>query len=124
MNGWASLSRQAAALCLLVATGLAVMLMAINYQIRDLEREIADLEKRIAADRQETRVLKAEFNFLTEPERLRRVSESVLGLVPLKPGQVHTFTTFESLGRDEDPLAQFLREEADVHAVFGPGGQR
>jgi len=122
MNGWASLSRQAAALCLLVATGLAVMLMTINYQIRDLEHEIAELEKRIAADQQETRVLKAEFNFLTEPERLRRVSENVLGLVPLKPQQVHTFTTFESLGRDEDPLARFLRGEADVHAVSGPGG--
>lgn len=123
MNGWASLSRQAAALCLLVATGLAVMLMAINYQIRHLEREVADLEKRIAADRQETRVLKAEFNFLTEPERLRRVSETVLGLVPVEPGQVHTFMTFESFGRDEDPLARYLRGEVDVHAVSGSGEQ-
>lgn len=124
MNGWASLSRQAAALCLLVATGLAVMLMAINYQIRDLEKEVAVLEGQIAADRQETRVLKAEFSFLTEPERLRHLSKNVLGLVPVEPSQIHTFTSFENFGINEDPLAGFLRNDADLHSVSAPEQQQ
>jgi cell division protein FtsL len=121
MTGWASLTRQAAVLCLVVATGLAVTLMAINYQTRDLEKQAAALEQQIAQDRQETRVLKAEFSFLTEPERLRRLSKDLLGLTPVEPTQVRTFANFDAFLDQDDSTEQFLRESVryDPNAVDG-----
>jgi cell division protein FtsL len=95
MSGWSSFMRQATMLCGLLAVALAVVLMAVKYQVQALEEELAHLNDRIAAERQTVRVLQAEFSLLTEPERLRRLATVHLGLVPVDPGQLATFGTLD-----------------------------
>lgn len=65
-----------------------------NYRTRALLRDIDRLSAEIAADRERLSVLRAEWAWLTRPERLRDLVElnfDRLGLLPLSPehfGQV------------------------------------
>jgi len=47
--------------------------------------KIADTTRQIAAEEQKVRVLRAERAYLTQPERLRRLSEDYLQMGPVKP---------------------------------------
>lgn len=49
--------------------------------------KIADTTRQIAAEEQRVRVLQAERAFLTQPERLKRLSTQYLGMAPVKPNR-------------------------------------
>jgi cell division protein FtsL len=95
MKSWSALMRQAAVLCGLLAVALGVVLMAVKYQVQALEEELAALNGQIARERQAIQVLKAEFSYLTEPDRLRRLASGHLGLAPIEPRQLATLATME-----------------------------
>jgi cell division protein FtsL len=95
MTAWSSFYRHATALCLLLAGALVVVLMAVKYQVQQLEHELSGLNTKIATEKQAVHVLQAEFNFLTEPDRLRRLASVHLSLVPIEPRQVQTFELFD-----------------------------
>lgn len=104
MTGSSTLLRQATALCALLAVALAVVLMAVKQQVRALEDELNGLHQRIAFERQSLQVLTAEFNFFTEPERLKRLAGVHLGLVPIEPRQLAGFAILDEPPPDE-PLS-------------------
>jgi hypothetical protein len=93
MNGWSSLVRQVTILCGVLALALAVCLMAIKQEVRRLEVELTQLHDKIAQEHQSIHVLRAEFSHFVEPDRLRRLAASHLGLVQLRPEQVGSFTS-------------------------------
>jgi cell division protein FtsL len=95
MSGWSIFVRQATALCLLLAVALAVILLTFTHRVQRLEEELGSLHTGIAAEQQKIHVLRAEFSFLAEPERLRRLASAHLGLVPVEPGQLATFATLD-----------------------------
>ncbi|MDS4012380.1 MAG: hypothetical protein RKK15_13380 [Defluviicoccus sp.] len=91
MSAWSNLMRQAAVLCGLLTVALAVVLMAIKYQVQAYEEELAHLNERIVQEKQTIQILKAEFSYRTEPDRLRGLATQHLGLVPIEPAQLATF---------------------------------
>ena len=91
MSAWSNLMRQAAVLCGLLTVALAVVLMAIKYQVQAYEEELAHLNDRIVQEKQTIQILKAEFSYRTEPDRLRGLATQYLGLVPIEPAQLATF---------------------------------
>jgi cell division protein FtsL len=97
MSGWSTFVRQATALCLLLAVALAVVLLTVTHRVQGLEEELGSLHTRITAEQQKIHVLRAEFSFLAEPERLRRLASAHLGLVPVEPGQLATFATLDEM---------------------------
>ena len=99
MIHWSNLGKQTTVLFLLLAVGLAMVLFSVKYQVQDLEDELAALNRAIAFERQSTHVLRAEFSYLTDPERLRRLSEQYLDLEPV---QSHQIGSFASLGDSPD----------------------
>jgi hypothetical protein len=62
-----------------------------------LEEELGSLRTSITAEQQKIHVLQAEFSFLAEPERLRRLAGAHLGLVPVEPGQLASFATLDEV---------------------------
>lgn len=96
MNRFAAFVRQTTVVCLLIAVGLAVVLLSIKHGVQQLEEDLATLRKGIAAEQETIRVLDAEFAFLTQPERLRRLATNHLGLVPVEPRQLLTFATLDN----------------------------
>lgn len=99
MIGWSTFVRQATALCLLLAIALAVTLLTVTHRVQGLEEELGGLRTGITAEEQKIHVLQAEFSFLTEPERLRRLASAHLGLAPIEPAQLVTLPTLDEVLR-------------------------
>lgn len=109
MNGWSSLVRHTTILFLLLAVGVALVLFSVKYQVQDLEEQLSRLNQEIDAEHQTVHVLRAEFSYLTNAERLRKLSDRHLDLVPVKPEQVATFASL--------PLTKFGEDGADREAA-------
>jgi cell division protein FtsL len=97
MSGWSTFVRQATALCLLLAVALAVVLLTVTHRVQGLEEELGSVRNEIAAERKKMHVLQAEFSFLAEPERVRRLAGAHLGLVPIEPDQLASFATLDDV---------------------------
>ena len=67
--------------CLVVTVlVVAFILYSLEHSIRKTEREIARLDSRISYERETIKLLSAEWNSLTRPERLQKLAEEHLGL--------------------------------------------
>ena len=80
-----------AALALLIATASGLYL--VEHEVQGLERRLSRLNADLLASQQAIQVLKAEWSYLNQPDRLQelatRYSER-LRLAPLDPAQVAT----------------------------------
>jgi cell division protein FtsL len=72
------------ALVVLAGTGLFL----VKHEVQDLEERLARLDDRIAKEHEAVHVLRAEWAYLTRPERLARLAERHLELKPPSPGQI------------------------------------
>lgn len=104
MRSWSSLVRHTTVLFLVLAVGLALVLFSVKYQVQDLEEELALLNQEIASERQTVHVLRAEFSYLTDAERLRRLADRNLDLEPVQPHQIGSFAAL-SAGPDRNDEA-------------------
>jgi hypothetical protein len=73
---------------MLLGVVLTVVLFALEFQVRELEDELAVLDRSIVAESQAIHVLKAEWSYLNDPWRLRRLAERFLKLTPVRPEQL------------------------------------
>ena len=64
------------------------VLYSLEHETRGLEREIRRHERAIAEERENMRLLNAEWSSLTRPDRLRALAERHLGLSTLKARQI------------------------------------
>jgi hypothetical protein len=80
--------RATTSLSFILGTVSTVVLFSLEYQVRKLEDELAALDRSIVVESQAIHVLKAEWSYLNDPWRLRRLAERFLKLSPIKPEQV------------------------------------
>jgi len=66
---------------LVVAAATALFL--VKYEVIALEDDLARLERKMERDRTAIHVLRAEWSYLNEPERLGALTRKHLGLVPM-----------------------------------------
>lgn len=79
-------------LCIVLAATLSLVLFLVKYEVKNLERALAGLDRAIAAERQAIHVLRAEWSHLNNPERLLGLATRHLGLVPLDPEQMRALS--------------------------------
>ena len=83
---------RSAAVCLWTAlTVLTVVIFAtfiMKNQVRDLEKELAGINRSINEDIKTIHILKAEWSHLNNPERLRRLAAEHAKLQPVKAEQI------------------------------------
>jgi cell division protein FtsL len=73
----------------LVVIGLAACgVYVLKYQVRQFERELTRLEYAAASERRAIQNLRAEWAFLTRPERLASLAAQHLDLRPAQPYQI------------------------------------
>lgn len=70
------------------AAGVAGLLFQVKYEVQDLERELAGVNRQILADQEAVHVLQAEWSYLNQPARIAELSRRHLGLGPMQPEQV------------------------------------
>jgi hypothetical protein len=73
---------------LLLGAVLTAVLFSLEYQVRSLEDELAAFDRSIVVESQAIHVLKAEWSYLNDPWRLRRLAERFLELSPVRPEQL------------------------------------
>jgi cell division protein FtsL len=64
------------------------MLYSLEHATRGTERAIARLETRIAGEREDIKLLSAEWSSLIRPDRLQRLAEEHLKLQTIAPSQI------------------------------------
>lgn len=71
-----------------LAAAFSYGLYQLSYEMQAMERRLGELDRTLAADQEEIRVLGAEWAYLTRPESLQRLAARHLDLVPISPRQV------------------------------------
>lgn len=82
----------------LLAMSVGVVLFVVKYEVKDLERRLADLNTEIHRNQESIHVLRAEWSFLNDPGRLRAQAEKHLAMKPLTPAQVATLDSLPANG--------------------------
>ena len=63
-------------------------LFQVKFKVQNLHREMAELKKQLEHEKNSIHVLKAEWAYLNQPERLQRLSEKFLNLTEVKSDQI------------------------------------
>lgn len=82
------MSRIAAAVFLLLAGLCAVGTYVLKHEVQQREEALRAAHRNIVRVQEELHVLKAEWSYLNQPERLASLSRTQLGLAPLSPEQL------------------------------------
>jgi cell division protein FtsL len=108
-------------LALIVAVLVAgFKIYTLEFRTRAKEREIVRIEKEIAQEKENIRLLDAEWSYLSSPKRIERLAREYLKLEPVKADQ---FVELSNLGArlpelppvdpaatNEDPIGAILKE--------------
>lgn len=82
-------------LCLFLALGSGLFLYQTKHRAQLLDREIAQVMRAADAARARSGVLQAEYQLLSDPQRLASLATSHLSLRPTAPGQFSTWSDLE-----------------------------
>ena len=124
MSPWSTVFRQTAVLFLLLGVGLAAVLFTLKHQVQALEKELVELNGGIAKEESAVRVLRAEFDVLTDAERLKRLSARHLDLAPLEPEQMASFSRLRQLLESQGEFAHDVRFRAAIGSAWSGGGRQ
>jgi cell division protein FtsL len=72
--------------CIVVAVGYAMF--QVKYEVMQQEQTLAGINKQIAGDREQIRVLDAEWSYLTRPTRIEQLAGRFLHLSTLSSAQI------------------------------------
>ena len=92
-------------LWVIIAAIVGLGLYTLKNEVKALEEDLAQINHKIADSRESIHVIKAEWSFLNDPERLREQAERHLGLKPIKPAQLTTFDALPMAPADQPPRA-------------------
>ncbi len=95
----------------LLFAGLVIGLYNLKAQVEEQEKELARAQRAIEDEREAIQVLRAEWSYLSQPERLRRLATARLDLQPVSQRQMAPL----------ERLAQRLAEAAPVETASREG---
>ena len=84
------MSRLGSLFWLILVMGSGFAMYMVKYGVQNVEGELAHVRRQTVAAQLEIRVLDAEWNYLTQPERLAALNQKFLQLGPIKPKQLET----------------------------------
>jgi len=99
-----------------LAIGVGVSLFLLKYKVQALENELVARQEQVIRDRGAIRVLQAEWTYLNDPERLRRLSAEHLGFGPATPKNVANIASLP-VRIDPDAPAQVSQPTAPPPAA-------
>lgn len=122
MSPWSTVFRQTAVLFLLLGVALAAVLFTLKHQVQALEKELVQLNGTIAKEENAVRVLRAEFDVLTDADRLKRLSDRHLDLAPLEPAQMASFSRLRQLLEAQGEYAAGMPFRTAIGSAWSGGG--
>lgn len=77
---------------ILAVVGLSFGLYDIKYRAEIADRRVQTITHQIASEQESIRVLRAEWSYLNQPERLQELAQRYTKLEPLQAAQIGTFS--------------------------------
>ena len=90
---------------------LALGLFYVKHVVEKTENELASLEGQINSDQDEIHVLKAEWIYLSRPDRVKKLASQYLDLQPTNSTQIADITTIPMSGEGQVIHSAFTGEE-------------
>lgn len=110
-----------------VAVAAGIGLYHAKYRVMALESELAQVQRHIQRDREAIHVLKAEWSFLNEPDRLAELARRHLEMVPIAGSQLATIADVPQklplIVPDAPPSEDAPAEDAPAHEAPEPPRQ-
>lgn len=78
-------------LWLAFAVTAGIGLFQVKYEVQALEEELTDLHRQILHDQEAIHVLRAEWSYLNDPDRLAELADRYLDMAPLTSAQLTRF---------------------------------
>ncbi len=75
-------------LALILLASCIFGLFQVKFKVQNLDREMNELKQQLTHEKETIHVLKAEWAYLNQPERLQRLSEKFLDLTEIKHDQL------------------------------------
>ena len=64
------------------------ILFKVKYEVVDIEQRLVQIEQQISREKETIHILKAEWSHLNEPQRLQKLAEKYLDIIPMKTEQI------------------------------------
>ena len=77
---------------------LSMGLYLVKYSVQDIQREVASARANLDREKESLHLLNAEWAYLNRPERLRRLADRHLDLVPLDSRRIEEVSALRSAG--------------------------
>ncbi len=84
-------------LCVFIIGALIFSLFQVKYKVYNLKRDLAEINRQMAADKESIRVLKAEWAYLNKPERVEKLAGKYLKLGNMEVAQVYRNNQVDNL---------------------------
>jgi len=110
---------------LAVAGGVSLFLL--KYKVQALEDQLVASQHQVVRDRSAIRVLEAEWTYLNDPERLRRLSAEHLGFGPATASHIVDISALPMRGTAEGavsaahPVSPLIPRLPEIEAKAVPG---
>lgn len=95
---------------------LALGLFYVKHVVENTEEDLAQLENQINTDQDEIHVLKAEWIYLSRPDRVKKLADRYLDLQPTNSTQIADISSIPMAGEGQVIHSSF--NEAEVVANF------
>jgi cell division protein FtsL len=105
---------------LVLVVGVGYAMFQVKYEVMRQENALASLNKQIAQNREQLRVLNAEWSYLTRPDRLERLAARYLNLGPIRAAQIVAPTDVPERPNATGPLAAPATASVDPSAASRP----
>lgn len=79
-----------------------VGLYQVKYRVQNIKRDLVEMYRQLAEDKEAIRVLRAEWAYLNQPERLKVLVDTHLAMVPVEGGALLDDGTLSAMLVDED----------------------
>ena len=96
---------------------LGVILFQVKYRVASLESQLQAIERKIIENQETIKIFQAEWSYLTQPERLQKLTSQFLSLKPLLHSQVVNMSDVVRVVEEENLVQAVLQG----HVVSGEG---
>ncbi|WP_167730534.1 cell division protein FtsL [Terasakiella sp. SH-1] len=100
------MTRLTIGLTVFLAIVLAIGVFRITYQVDALEKELKALNKEILQEQETIHILKAEWSYLNDPNRLEDLAKRYLGLEEMRGEQLINMDMFDKQLLPTNPNVQ------------------
>ena len=73
---------------LVLTAAVSYGLYELKYEVQELERSYNDLSRQLLNEQDAVHILKAEWSYLSRPDRIQKLADRFLPLQPTKPTQI------------------------------------